>query len=246
MKEPTRFYRNWHKGKDLEYFQVMIKDSDLDIGIDKKSYSKEIERWCLQELIRLRKELEDYIALDANFKSSLKPVKLLPAAPPVACVMSEAALVAGVGPMAAVAGAFADFIGQGLKGRVKQVVVENGGDIYLDGDRERVVAVYAGDSPFTNKIGILVKPKEYPVGICTSSGTVGPALSFGEADAAIIKATSAALADAAATAIGNLVKTPEDFETAINEAKKIPNLKGALIIKGGKMILWGEMEIVPI
>ena len=241
-----RFYRTWHKGKDLKYFQVKVKDSDLAIGVDKESYDRGLELQCRKALQSIRQELEDYIILDPLFQSSLVPVTLQPQAPEIARIMSDAATAVGVGPMAAVAGAFAEFIGQGLLEQAKQIVVENGGDIYMAGDRERVVAVFAGASPFSNKIGILVRPEEYPLGICTSSGTVGPSLSFGRADAAIIKAAATPLADAAATAIGNMVKTPDDFTAALEAARQIQNLKGVMLIKDDKMAVWGEIEIVPI
>lgn len=241
-----RFYRSWHKGKDLRYFHIKVKESDLEIGVDKGSYTRGLEIWCRQALAKLRQELEAYIALDAGFQTSLIPVTLLPSAPLIAQTMSEAAGKAGVGPMAAVAGAIAQFIGLGLAAQVKQVVVENGGDIFMAGDQERVVAIFAGSSPFTNKIGLLIKPQEYPLSVCTSSGTVGPSLSFGKADAVIIKASSAPLADAAATGIANLVITPDDFESALAAARNIPELKGVLIIKDDQMALWGDMEIVPV
>jgi ApbE superfamily uncharacterized protein (UPF0280 family) len=125
--------------------------------------------------------------------------------------MAEAASIAGVGPMAAVAGAVASFLGQVLGSCSREVIVENGGDIYLRSAHERVVAVFAGDSPFSYKIGLRVKPEDTPAGICTSSGTVGHSLSFGNADAVVIKGESAILADAVATQAGNLIKSKGQF-----------------------------------
>ncbi len=241
-----RFYRTWHQNNQLKYFQVKVKESDLIIGIDKLSYSKDLVKECRLELIKLRSMIESYIEQYPSFKSSLTPLIIAEGAPDIIAVMGKAAWQAQVGPMAAVAGALADHMGAVLKETVKQIVVENGGDIFLNSTREVTVAIFAGNSPFSKKIGIRILPHEGPLGLCTSSGTVGHSLSFGKADAVVIKAESAALADAAATQAANLVKSVEDFETAIEYSQSIKGIRGILIIKGDKMAIWGEMEIKPI
>ena len=157
--------------------------------------------------------------------------------------MLEAADKARVGPMASVAGAIAECVGSELLGFSPEVIVENGGDIYLRSLRKRVIGIFAGSSPLSGKIGLEINGRDTPLGICTSSGTVGHSLSCGEADAVIAISGSATLADAAATAIGNRIKEPADISAGIEAAKSIVGLKGVIIIIGSDMGLWGEVKI---
>jgi hypothetical protein len=242
----NRDYRILHQAGDMEYFNVKIKDSDLAIGIDCKSYKDDLQSICYRELARIRGELEDYIAFHPEFKASFVPLKLRPGAPEIASSMSRAASSAGVGPMAAVAGAFAQVIGEKLKSHANEIIVENGGDIYLDSSRRRIIAVFAGKSKFTYKIGINVSPQECPLGICTSSGTVGHSISLGKADAVVVKGMPVAVADAVATRVGNMIKTENDLLKAIDFVKNIQQVRGILAIKNDKMAAWGEIEIVPL
>lgn len=148
--------------------------------------------------------------------------------------------------MAAVAGAIAERVGTKLlSAPVEEVIVENGGDIYIHAKDTRVVAVFAGDSPFSYRIGVRVMARETPLGICTSSGTVGHSLSFGQADAVVVKGFPVALADTVATRAGNLINDESDLMKAVDLAKTIPGITGILAIKGEKMAVWGKMEIVP-
>jgi ApbE superfamily uncharacterized protein (UPF0280 family) len=126
------------------------------------------------------------------------------------------------------------------------VIVENGGDIFLYTTRPRVAAIYAGASPLSGKLGIRVSRLSQPLGLCTSSGTVGPSLSFGKADAAMVLAESAALADAAATALGNRVKAGPDIEPALEFLKGIRGILGAAAIVGEQLGAWGEVEFVRV
>ena len=154
--------------------------------------------------------------------------------------------LANVGPMAAVAGAVAEFVSKDLLKLSEEIIVENGGDIYLATSRERTIGIYAGDSPLSLKIGILIQPEDSPLGICTSSGTVGPSLSFGKADAICILSKSAALADAAATAVGNRVKEKKDIESGLERGKTIEGVLGTLIIIGDRMGIWGNIRLVQL
>jgi len=157
--------------------------------------------------------------------------------------MAEAAQKAGVGPMASVAGAMAEFVGNELLAFSPEIIVENGGDIYLKSLKKRIVGIYAGKSPLNGKIGLEINGQDTPLGICTSSGTVGHSLSYGKADAVIVLSKSATLADAAATAVGNLINQPADIASGIEFAKGIKGLEGVLIIKDDKIGLWGEVRI---
>jgi len=167
-------------------------------------------------------------------------------APPIVGVMAEAAQIAGVGPMAAVAGAIAEAVGKDLLVCTPEVVVENGGDIFMKISRTRLIGVYARESSFTGKIALEISPEETPLGVCTSSGTVGHSFSLGAADAVIVLSRSTALADAAATAIGNRVKSAEDIDVAIGQAQAIDGLAGVVIIKDDKMGMWGNVKLVSV
>ncbi|ADI01517.1 MAG TPA: UPF0280 family protein [Syntrophothermus lipocalidus] len=241
-----RKYRIFYQASDLIYFQVKLKETDLAIGVDRESFNDGLVELAERTVIKLRGDLESYIILSPEFRTSFAPVPALPGAPPVAMSMIRAAAVAGVGPMAAVAGAIAEAVGKELESRVREVVVENGGDIYLSGKHDRIIGIFAGESPFSNRIGLKVGGAEMPVGVCTSSATVGPSVSLGRADAAVIKAKSAALADAVATGAGNLVQGESDLVKALEYAKGIDGVLGVIVIKKDKLAAWGEMEIIPL
>jgi len=246
LQNVSRSYRSLHKAKDLHYFNISWKETDLAIGVDMESYHDGLLSLCKQEVRRLRGDLETYISLHPDFRTSFEPLTLLPGAPPLAVIMARAAMQAAVGPMAAVAGALAEAIGQKLKRQVNEVVVENGGDLYIDSSRERLVSVFAGRSKFSHKIAIKVLPAESPLGICTSSGTVGPSISLGKADAVVIKGRNAALADAVATGAANRIQTEKDLLRAVEYVKTIKGITGILAIKDDRMAAWGNIEIVPI
>lgn len=246
LNNVRRSYRSLHEAKDLYYFQVRLKETDLAIGVDQASYTSDLPALCENEIRSQRGALESYIIMHPEFRTSFEPVTLLPGAPALAAIMAQAAFKAGVGPMAAVAGAFAQAVGQKLKTRVKNVIVENGGDIYLDSSADRLVSVFAGQSKFSCKIAIRVRADESPLGICTSSGTVGPSISLGKADAVVIKGPDAALADAAATGAANRIQTEKDLMRAVEYVQTIKGITGILAIKNDRMAAWGDIEIVPV
>ncbi len=241
----NRTYRGSHQGEDLVYFRVQVKQTDLAIGVKKESFVPDLVKQIEQRVTRLRAELETYILSHSKFSTSLEPVSLLPGAPEIARRMAQASRLAGVGPMAAVAGAFAEEVGQ-LLTDIPDVIVENGGDLFITTTRERVVGVIAGLSPFSNRLGVRVRPQESPLGLCTSSGTVGPSLSLGRADAVMIKATSASLADAVATSAGNRVLSKDKLLVAIEYARDIKGVTGILAIKEDQMAAWGDIELIPL
>ncbi|MFH1562109.1 MAG: UPF0280 family protein [Nitrospirota bacterium] len=234
-----RWYRDLIKTDDLVTFEVVIEETDL-LVMATKDLTSEVTKL----VIEIREELKRYIAVDPEFKESLVPYKISADAPKIVKEMAEAAKIVGVGPMAAVAGAIAEYVGRRLLKNSKEVIVENGGDIFIKSLRKRKIGIYAGLSPLSNKITVEIDGQETPLGICTSSGTVGHSLSFGKADAAMVLASSTALADAAATKIGNLVKQPEDIEQALEFAKTVTGLKGVIIIKDDRMGVWGDIKLV--
>jgi ApbE superfamily uncharacterized protein (UPF0280 family) len=237
MYEP-RTYRDWVKDKDLVSFAVVVKETDLHIRA-----RRDLTAEALAAARRYRADLESYIKSHPIFLTTLKPFEVEQDAPPIVREMADATREVGVGPMAAVAGAIAESVGKELLPYSDEVIVENGGDIFLKTSKERFIGVYAGKSKFTKKIAFSILPEETPLGVCTSSGTVGHSLSFGYADAVIVFSPSTSLADAAATAIGNRVRIPEDIPEALEFARGINGLRGVAIIKGDNMGLWGQIRL---
>jgi len=233
-----RTYRHWIKDGDLASFSVTVKETDLYLRAQRN-----LKEEALQAILKYRAALEKYIEQHPPFLTTLEPFPVAEDAPKIVRQMAKSAQKVGVGPMAAVAGAIAEGVGRELIKLSPEVIVENGGDIFLKILKRRLVGVYAGNSPFTGRIALQIEPEETPLGICTSSGMVGPSLSFGRADAVIVLSPSTTLADAAATAIGNLIKEASDIPQGITFAQRITGLKGVLIIKEDKIGVWGEIKI---
>jgi len=202
-----------------------------------------LKRKALKLVLKYRNTLERYIKQHPSFLTSLEYIPIGEDAPLIVKEMSKAAEKVGVGPMASVAGVIAEFVGNELSAFSPELIVENGGDIYLKSSRKRIIGIYAGKSPLTGKIGLEIDGQDTPLGVCTSSGTVGHSISYGRADAVIVLSKSATLADAAATAIGNLIAQPDDITKGIEFAKGIEGLKGVIIIEGDNIGLWGEVKI---
>ena len=236
-----RFYRHWIKDSDLISFNVVVKQTDLYIRARRNLKNK-----ALKSMLKHRTPLEKYIGLHPLFLTTLEPYHADADAPTIVKEMCWASQIAGVGPMAAVAGAMAEAVGKDLLPFSSEVIVENGGDIFLKTSKERLIGIYAGQSPFTGKIALKIKPRETPLGICTSSATIGHSLSLGSTDAVIALSKSTPLADAIATAIGNRVKEANDISKAIEKAQDIKELHGIVIIKGDKIGIWGRAKIVPL
>jgi len=233
-----RTYRNLVKTDDLVKFEVIVKETDLLVRAE-RDLSNETREFVL----KYRRQIEAYIEMNPEFQRSLIPLKDDPYASEIVQEMIRTSQLAQVGPMAAVAGAIAEFVSKDLLPISEEVIVENGGDIYLATSKERTIGIYAGGSPLSLQIGIVIGPEDSPLGVCTSSGTVGHSLSFGKADVVCILSKSAALADAAATAIGNIVKEKKDIELGLERGKEIEGVSGMLIIVGEKMGVWGNVKL---
>ncbi len=236
-----RIYRNLVKSEDLIKFEVIVKETDLLIRSE-RDFSREAK----DSVLKYRHQLETYIAANPLFERSLVPIEEIPHLPNIIKEMVRASNLTGVGPMASVAGAIAQSVSEDLLQLSNEVIVENGGDIYLATSKERIVGIYAGDSPLSLKVGIVIEPKDSPIGICTSSGTVGHSLSFGRADAVCVLSKSAALADAAATAIGNIIREKKDIECGLERAQEIEGVSSVLIIVGDKMGAWGDIRLMKL
>ncbi len=237
MYQP-RTYRHWIKSQDLVPFTVVVRETDLYIRA-----ASNLKRKALKLVLKYRDMLERYIEQNPLFLTTLKPIPIADDAPRIVRLMAESTAPVGVGPMASVAGAISELVGYELLDFTPEVIIENGGDIFIKSLRKRLVGIYAGDSPLTGKIGFEIDAADTPIGISTSSGTVGHSLSFGKADAVVTVCRSSALADAAATAIGNVVMSADTIADGIELAKGIPNLRGVIIIKDDQMGAWGNIKL---
>ncbi len=238
MTYEKRTYRNLVKGDDLFKFEVVVRETDLFIRAESDLFKE-----ARDSVLRYREQIENYISLNPQFLLSLAPIPQDPYAPPIIQEMIRVSQLANVGPMAAVAGAIAESVSKDLLRFSNELIVENGGDIYLSIKKERTIGIFAGKSPLSLRIGMVISPEDTPLGICTSSGTVGPSLSFGKADAVCIISKSSALADAVATSIGNIVKEEKDIEQGLERGKEIEGVLGTVIIIGEKMGVWGNLRL---
>lgn len=234
-------YRKRVRSKDLLSFRVLIKETDLWVSAE-RALVKETEAI----VFNLRYQIESYIQSHPAFLTTLESYPIDPFAPQIIQEMINRTRDVGIGPMASVAGAIAQETVKGLLQYCQQVVVENGGDIYLNMNHPARVAIHAGESPLSQKLGLLISPDMMPLGICTSSGKIGHSLSMGKADAVCLVSPSAYLADGAATAVGNRIKEPEDLEAAINWAGNIQGILGGVVIIKDRMATWGDIELIRI
>ena len=238
-----RSYRQLVDAGRLLATQVQVRETDLQILAPVAVRDR-----AMHLVIQYRNQLENYLSRHPNFLESLSPLPDERLAPPLVRTMLKAGLAAGVGPMAAVAGTIAEYVGRDLLKETgcDEVMVENGGDIFLSRKEDCRVAIFAGTSPLSNRVGLWIPAGAMPCGICTSSGTVGHSLSLGRADAVTVVAASTALADAAATRLGNEVKNRRDLPRALEAASAIPDLKGVVIVIGEELGAWGTIELVEV
>lgn len=241
----VRSYRQRAQAENLIASHVRIKETDLHIQAD-----KDIQRRAEELVLESRLQLEEYIIQNPSFYSSLQPITKDFTATPLIKEMFDAGRRAGVGPMAAVAGAIAEYVGKRLlKEGVEEIIVENGGDIFLSRKDVSCISIFAGESPLSNRVGIEL-PAQNPWGVCTSSGTVGHSLSLGEADSVTVVARSTSLADAVATRLGNEVggekSSKDNVNRALAIAQDIEGVTGVVIICNEIMGAFGDVKIVKI
>ena len=194
------------------------------------------------EIIRQRTILEDYIVRQPEFKTSLVPLSPLQNAPEIAKRMCRAAMDVGVGPMAAVAGAIAQCAAEAaINTGDEDVIVENGGDIFIAVSSPLSIGIHAGPkSPF-NGLAFHVEVDDTPLAICSSSSIMGHSMSMGACDLATVVAKDAALADAAATLAANMVMSPEDLEPTAARIVAIPGVLGVLLVKSDRIAIQGVL-----
>ena len=241
MEYRERSYRSRFSNDERRWFCVKFLESDLWIGVDRGSYRASMEADTYAMLVDLRRQMDAYLLMDPQYKTALTPYDAGLEAPNILKEMSRVSHKTGIGPMSAVAGAVAKKVAEFLG--TQEVIVENGGDIYAQAASDMDISVFAGQSPLSEKIGLHIPAADFPLGICTSSGTVGPSLSLGRADAVMIVCKDVLLADSYATAMANRIKTVNDLQSVIDRISDIPEILGAIAVKDDRMAISGRFEL---
>ncbi len=241
MFENRRVYRSAHGKKGLVPFEITVRETNLHIQA-----GTNLSQQAVKAVLCQRQYLDAHIAQHPEFATSLVPLPDPGAVPAIVSEMIRAGRAANVGPMAAVAGAMAEFTGKALLDETKEIIVENGGDIFILSRSDTTVPIFAGESPLSMKAGIKIPARDTAYGLCTSSGSFGHSQSFGRADAVCVLSDSCPLADAAATGLCNQVGSAKDIEDVLEKGRKIPGIQGMVIIAGKALGAWGDLELVPI
>lgn len=237
LKYTHRTYRNYLHSSNLVSFQTKVRETDLMISAEKN-----LEDSALKSIIKYRNQIEQYAGVRNDFLTSFAPLSYDDLAPAIVREMLRVSIASGVGPMASVAGAIAQFVAGDLLLESSEIIVENGGDIYASLRKDLRIGLFAGDSPLSNKLSFTIKAEDLPMGICTSSATVGHSVSLGKADAVCVISKSAALADAAATAVGNSVQNRRDIRKGIEVGSRIQGVLGIVVIIGADVGAYGNIE----
>ncbi len=232
-----RFYRN--KISSNHNFEISYKESDIFVSTS-TAFDKNIAFDVLKKYYR---EIEDYIRVNPLFMSSFSPLDVDERAPDIVKDMLECSSITGIGPFACVAGAIALYVGNEILHHVDEIIVENGGDIFLKINNDKIIGVYLGERFGTEEVSLKIKKRDYPFGIASSSAHMGPSLNFGNADLVMVVAKDAILADGFATALSNRVRTQQDINDILDEAKNNSFLEGLLIAFDSKLFLWGQIEV---
>ncbi len=217
----------------------MVKETDLLLYAPVN-----LEKQAREIVLAQRGYLEAYIRCNPLFLTSVASLETDGIAPVLIREMIIAGQKAGVGPMAAVAGGIAEMVGKSLLNYTDEVIVENGGDIFIRTHTPITIGIFAGKSPLSMRVGLSIISADHSMAVCTSSGTIGHSMSMGTADAVCIVAKSCPLADAAATSIGNYVNSKTDIQDAIDFGNKIRGVSGIVIIKNDRIGMWGDIDLV--
>jgi uncharacterized protein len=229
-------------------FRTVFLETDLWIAVPGSQYTPMAEVWAFEKVKLFRGILNEHILRHPEFLASMVPVAQFPATHSIISDMYDASKRALTGPMSAVAGAFAEYMARALADQFgfDEVIVENGGDIFIKIMQPATISVHAGNSPLSGKTGIVLTPDLSPLSVCCSSATVGHSISFGTADAAVIACRSGALADAYATACCNSVKNAGMLQKVTEEFMNKPGVLSVVIIKDDKIAAGGSLEVAII
>jgi len=233
-----RWYRNFPQTLSFRC-EVTFQETDLlissDLPLSQEKVKDLIEKYYNQ--------ISDYCLKYPEFSRSLSPLSEDPAAPLIVQDMLQASRQSNIGPFSAVAGAMAQYVGSDLLSSSSQLMVENGGDLFLALSKETVLGLYLGPDFFPDILKVRIKAQPKPFGICSSSGKIGHSISLGRADLVTVKADSAILADTFATALANKLKTKQDIKKIIDQARTFPFIQGLICACDGSLGIWGDFQI---
>lgn len=238
-----RAYRDLVSAREGEVrFRVTVEETDLLI-VAERDLSSEIAA----HVTTIRGEIKNWLLFHPEFGESLTPIDVPADAPDIIRHMAEAARLTGVGPMAAVAGAVAQSVGERFASESPNLLVENGGDTYLHSTRPRVAALLADPSSGAS-IGIQLEADAFPLSICASSSTIGHSLSLGAGDLVAVRAKDARLADCAATHLCNMLRSKSDINAVLARAKELSahGLDGIFAQLDETVAAWGDLELVAL
>lgn len=214
--------------------EVIYKSADIfcvsDVALNKDHVASLVKRYYCK--------IEEYVKIDPVFQSSLRPVSVRENAPPIIQAMAEASKLSAIGPFSAVAGAVAQFVGMDLLGECTEIILENGGDLFLKIKEPKKVGLYAGEGSLLNNFSITLEPCKKPFGLAASSGKLGHSLSLGNADLVVISADDSIIADTFATVVCNQVKKKSDALAVINTYKDNPGIQGLGIYIEEELYVW--------
>jgi uncharacterized protein len=242
----ARIYRQNINSKRFDGFLIVEEESDLWVGLSQANKDKDAIGILRTQLLNIRRILKEYIIRFPSFNSSLKPMDVLEEDPEIIKRMKKAGISAGTGPMATVAGLIAEETGKKLleSGYGGELIIENGGDIFLFIKEDLILSVEAGRNKKFSTMGLKIPAALGSLGICTSSGTFGHSFSMGNADSVSVISKSACLADAWATSIANKILVEEDVEKVLKNYDE--NLLSVVAIKNDKFGISGIIELVPV
>lgn len=232
-----RLYRRKTFNKDLVSFELGYFESNLLI-----SAQTDLSEIGIKYLRSIHSQVSDYCRSHPEFEKSLLPIRTEKGAPEIIRIMQRASKLAAVGPMATVAGAIAEALGKELLKYSREIIVENGGDIFISVSTPRKIGIFAGIGNIYNHLAMTITPDQSPCGICASSGKFGHSLSLGQTCATIIISRSAALADGYATAFGNMVNSDQDIANTLKAARAKKMISGIIIITNSKMAAYGNFR----
>lgn len=241
----TRTYRNSLSKERFQSFVIQYKSADLWIGVDPGSFQKEMTEVALSTLESVLDELEAYGAANPVFKKSLKPCSVPDDAPAKIRQLTVAGEKAGAGPMAAVGGLLSESVGRALLENfsIGELVVENGGKMFVKLQNPLVLSIFAGESPLSGMAGMEILPEQTPLGVGTFTQADRSPMNFGNADAVMIACKEAALADALTTGFGNRIKKPADVEKVLNRTESFPEVLAAILVCDDQIGIRGEFEL---
>ncbi len=234
-----RYYRTYIEAEKTSSFNITIYESDLQIYTD-----GQLQVALEEELKMIRKTIETYVIACPEFIKSLVPISIKKNDPVIIKHMKEASKKLSVGPMATVAGAVSHYLGEKFYDGTNELIIENGGDLFVYSKEHKTILLHGGPNATVKNLSIKIDKSLLPIGVCTSSGKVGHSLSFGNCDAVTVLSKDTLVADAAATALGNLLKDKKDINSVLQYSKTFKEISGVIAIVDDQMGAWGAFEFI--